>query len=1282
MFNGNFELSDSELSKWTTYGNVELHLEGQNGWDNASAILSVGKEGMSSISQVVSLYSGEYTLYMDIATMSTSNSSIGVVVECVDSPNIKYTHIISTDEITTSAEKNLSFFTFEIEDGESGRVKADYRIQLKFLGASGAVEDFTDKIKVDNLMLSKHNGAEPYNAVQNGSFEQDSMISSSQNGVWETNVSTNTIISTNSLTQDEILKVEAYMGENRVGQTIYEATDAIKTQFLSSSNYSSLPLKLFVSGFGKATFASQAENSVFGLRLEVSYLTKNGVNEIVSKYFNFNTDSKEWQFVSGIYSVPENNKLITKIRICCEYSNNLGTAYFDNISVQFEPTEAVVEYDYYDNGKLKTEKTNSDVVLYTYNENGDVLDVATRTGWTHYNYESTSNPYAVSSEEYYTREELLPYQLDTAQDIYNSLSETSTLKTITTYVYNEYGLVTKSTVKTEENIEAEEQSEETENEEKDLTTEINYVYNIIAGSRIFGSVYCSIEASGKTTRYYYDDKSGRLNLVRIDNGTGYYYTYDDIGNLIKVLPYNYASYSEKIEYEYTNENHLEKIIAGDMEYIFTYDDFGNQNSIYVGEQQLVSQIFNANNGKASEFVYANGIKVLYEYDKLERISKTTYVDTTKTENNTIEYSYEYDSNGNVNKVIDGKNNTTTMYKYDAKGQLERVLVSNNTKDENTLSVIYSRDEYSRITSVVYDQTVFYGTNSAYLVSHNYEYAYNQDGTLKEMTICFEGDSDGYTINYGYDSFGRCTSKALEIENATITSSQDYYKNGENTTSIISKYETVITKADGTKESNPYYYVYDSSFENIIGIKASLEADELLIRYEYDDLNRLVREDNAQSGYTWLYSYDDNGNLIWSKQYHIMSPNVVDGQKHIATYQYAYSNQNWKDQLTSYNGATITYDANGNPLSYWDGTTFTWENGNKLATVQNPMGTITYTYNSDGIRTSKTVYGVKHTYVLEGSRIISESYEDTTVVYLYDELNSPIGLMYKKGEGDFEKYFFVKNLQGDILKVYTESGEKAVEYKYDAWGKLLSTTASGAYSHMSGVNRLLYRGYYYDSETEYYYLNSRYYDPQVKRFISPDNVNYLGANDDMSAFNLYAYCSNNPVMYSDPAGGVAIAASIALITITVAIAIVILSDPTVQDALSDMVNEIGNFIDDCSNKINNSHPDEYTVYSLLDPDTYEVKYVGRTKNYEARMKQHKKNDKTKDLILGLKVDHLDYSTARGVEQIGIVSYNTIKLGKNSINGVGPKNKNRLAYLKVAYNYLYNQFTNEWYNFLGK
>jgi RHS repeat-associated protein len=92
----------------------------------------------------------------------------------------------------------------------------------------------------------------------------------------------------------------------------------------------------------------------------------------------------------------------------------------------------------------------------------------------------------------------------------------------------------------------------------------------------------------------------------------------------------------------------------------------------------------------------------------------------------------------------------------------------------------------------------------------------------------------------------------------------------------------------------------------------------------------------------------------------------------------------------------------------------------------------------------------------------------------------------------------------------------VTYRYDAWGNLEN------YSDYSGVNLATknpyrYRSYRYDNETGYYYLQSRYYDPSIGRFISADNVGYLGAGENLTSYNLYAYCNNNPVMYSDPTG---------------------------------------------------------------------------------------------------------------------------------------------------------------------
>ena len=92
----------------------------------------------------------------------------------------------------------------------------------------------------------------------------------------------------------------------------------------------------------------------------------------------------------------------------------------------------------------------------------------------------------------------------------------------------------------------------------------------------------------------------------------------------------------------------------------------------------------------------------------------------------------------------------------------------------------------------------------------------------------------------------------------------------------------------------------------------------------------------------------------------------------------------------------------------------------------------------------------------------------------------------------------------------------VNYTYNAWGEIISTTGTLA-STIGAVNKLRYRSYYYDTESGLYYLQSRYYDPIVKRFISPDSTDYLTENGDFDGYNLYAYCLNNPVMYVDKKG---------------------------------------------------------------------------------------------------------------------------------------------------------------------
>ena len=214
-------------------------------------------------------------------------------------------------------------------------------------------------------------------------------------------------------------------------------------------------------------------------------------------------------------------------------------------------------------------------------------------------------------------------------------------------------------------------------------------------------------------------------------------------------------------------------------------------------------------------------------------------------------------------------------------------------------------------------------------------------------------------------------------------------------------------------------------------------------------------------------------------------------------------------LTSFNGQAITYDEIGNPLTYRDGYAFTWQYGRRLSSISHNGDSISYTYDPDGIRTSKTVNGTTTKYHVMNGTLLGQTKGSDTIVFLYDEKASKYGFDYNG-----IKYYYIFNIQGDVIGILNQAGQKIVSYTYDPWGKVLSVDGSEA-SAIGQINPIRYRGYYYDTETGFYYLQSRYYDPTTRRFLNADGM--IGANQDILSYNLFAYCSNDPVNYCDPTG---------------------------------------------------------------------------------------------------------------------------------------------------------------------
>ena len=206
---------------------------------------------------------------------------------------------------------------------------------------------------------------------------------------------------------------------------------------------------------------------------------------------------------------------------------------------------------------------------------------------------------------------------------------------------------------------------------------------------------------------------------------------------------------------------------------------------------------------------------------------------------------------------------------------------------------------------------------------------------------------------------------------------------------------------------------------------------------------------------------------------------------------------------------------------WDGRTLTSQ------TLSN--GTVlSYAYNSSGIRTQKT-YGSSYRkdYLLDGTTIVAEiktnlsNNSKETIYYFYDE-TGVAGFEYNGA-----KYHYVKNLQGDIISIQNANGIVVVNYAYDAWGNVLSISGTSAVI-IGTLNPFRYRGYYYDTETGYYYLNSRYYDPVVGRFLNGDSSLYTGQG--LFGCNTFVYCNNNPVIYVDNEGEFPVLAGIGVIVV--------------------------------------------------------------------------------------------------------------------------------------------------------
>ena len=375
----------------------------------------------------------------------------------------------------------------------------------------------------------------------------------------------------------------------------------------------------------------------------------------------------------------------------------------------------------------------------------------------------------------------------------------------------------------------------------------------------------------------------------------------------------------------------------------------------------------------------------------------------------------------------------------------------------------------------------------------------------------KGYPSGKTATYTYDGILRRNNTVINTT-TPIEQTYKYMASARGGNAQTTKVEEEILGG------NSYKYTYDANgnITSVLLKKSTETAYTKQQQFAYDELNQLIRADDLAKNRTEVYTYDNGGNILSTTVYPL-TWGSLSGVTATDTTTYTYGDSNWKDKLTAYGDTPITYDAIGNPLTY-RGYTLTWQNGRQLASMKFRTINIGFTYDVDGLRTSKTIpnVGLEHKYYYVGDRLQYETLGGSSALwYFYDADGNPSGIRYKDNSGTVNDYYFVCNWRGDVIQIYNAAGELVSTYDYDAWGKVTENATSADTQNITETNPIRYRGYYYDTETRLYYLKNRYYDPAVKRFLNVDGLVSTSVED--AAKNMFAYCLNNPVIYADPDG---------------------------------------------------------------------------------------------------------------------------------------------------------------------
>ena len=830
---------------------------------------------------------------------------------------------------------------------------------------------------------------------------------------------------------------------------------------------------------GELTGDNSGGKRFFGM---IAKLTYQDTTTPEYHYVSFHDDIGQWQYASGTIVPKRKDKTISAITVILASDYNANRCYMDDISLTQEPVQT-----------------------YSYDADGKVTLAANGEG-------KTSSTYDASQRlTKYTSLAGVSYSLSYAGTSRNPQSVTSD-SVVTSYTYNAAGAVTSSRLQsTQGGVYLASSAEYSADQNyKTKTTDTN----------------------GAVTQAAYHAQTGLLTTSTAANGTQTSYTYDGRNRVVQ----SQTAEEAILHYAYSR-GALTELARGDGRiwqiYRLTQNAFGQTTKVAVqkaadsdgapsgtasAELVLAAYEYAAQGGNLTKLTYGNGQQVAYSYDLYDRTAREVY--RSKTGAVQADYRYVYNANGELARqyAVSGE---TYQFAYDSLGRLIRSMQTDAS------GAVVQRTEH------LYD-TANRLTKQSWTVGDSTfteHYAYRAgDGSLQSVT------TDGLgSVTLSYDSVKRLSEQLFTTSgNAKLVKRYVYSDNASTQKGSTRPLKVNYYLGEGETETllsgNTYVYTTDGNISRMW----NAQTGKLVAEYAYDALGRLTQEKQYNTSgnlsMTYTYTYDLAGNLLKVKK--SGGKVLVSGSET----EYLYENESWPDLLTSYDGKKIAYEGqtcdtafstvtgtvlSGNPINWYNGTKYTgltWQQGRRLTSLYAGNTYITYAYDMNGVRSRKTVGGVAHDYVTQNGRVIQERYGTTVLQFVYGTDGNPYAMRYSQDSGStWQTFYYILNLQGDVVKLVDNSGAVCAEYSYDAWGKCLSqtTAASCAVANLAEKNPIRYRGYYYDAETGWYYLQSRYYDPIVKRFINADS--YATTPTGYTGCNMFAYCNNNPVACADDEG---------------------------------------------------------------------------------------------------------------------------------------------------------------------